>query len=142
VDRAVRSAGGASGDWYGAVRRRCRAVLPACIGAVIFTIGSAAASPAPSYLERMHQRAVETFRQGRFPQAYGQFIELANQGHAASARYALWMCEYGLPLLGKDFDCAPNEIEDWAQVAGIAPPSIRSPRYGLPAPAAPAAGRR
>lgn len=53
---------------------------------------SLAASQAP-YAERMHARAVKSFRQGRFPEAFGRFIELANTGHPASARYALWMCE-------------------------------------------------
>jgi hypothetical protein len=65
----------------------------------------------------MHQRALESFRQGRFPEACGRFVDLANAGHPASARYALWMCEQGPSLFGKDWDCAPHEIEDWAIAA-------------------------
>lgn len=75
-----------------------------------------------THAERMHARAVESFRLGRFPEAYGRFIDLANAGHPASARYALWMCEQGLALFGKDWDCAPHEVEDWARTGVMAPP--------------------
>jgi hypothetical protein len=74
--------------------------------------------------DRLHAKAVEMFRQGRFPEAYGRFIELANAGHPASARYALWMCEQGPALFGKEWDCAPHEVEDWARLAGVPVPSI------------------
>ena len=74
-------------------------------------------------------RAVELFRQGRFPEAYGRFIELANAGHPASARHALWMCEQGPTLFGSDWDCAPHEVEDWTRAAGVALPRIAMPQY-------------
>ena len=75
-----------------------------------------AAQPAP--IDTLHAAALDAFRQGRFPLAYGRFIELANHGHPASARYALWMCEHGLALFGKNWDCAPHETEVWVQAAG------------------------
>ena len=81
--------------------------------------------------ERMHARALESFRQGRFPEAYGRFIDLANAGHPAAARYALWMCEHGLALFGKDWDCAPHEAQDWARAAGVAPPHIKAQSYSV-----------
>lgn len=93
----------------------------------------AQASPA----DRLHANAVEMFRQGRFPEAYGRFIQLANSGHPASARYALWMCEHGPALFGKEWDCAPHEIEDWARLAGVPAPSI----FAGPAPATPRASQ-
>jgi hypothetical protein len=83
-----------------------------------------AASVPGTNAERMHARAVESFRQGRFPEAYGRFIDLANAGHPASARYALWMCEQGPALFGKDWDCAQYEAEDWATAAGVCSPRI------------------
>lgn len=89
--------------------------------ALVCSTMSATAAP-PSYAERMHARAVESFRHGRFPEAYGRFIDLANAGHPPSARYALWMCMEGLQLFGKDWDCAPHEAEDWARAATIASP--------------------
>jgi hypothetical protein len=82
--------------------------------------------------DRLHARAVESFRQGRFPEAYGRFIDMANAGHAQSARYALWMCENGMHLFGKDWDCAPHEVEDWARIAGVAQPLISPPKYETP----------
>jgi hypothetical protein len=93
----------------------------------------------PSAIDRPHARAVEAFRHGRFAEAYGRFIELANAGHPHAARYALWMCENGLPLFGRDWDCAPHEVEDWSRVAALAPASIsvvkqKAPRRGTPPP--------
>jgi hypothetical protein len=87
---------------------------------LVLACSAAPAASAPAtYAERMHARAVESFRQGRFPEAYGRFIDLANTGHPASAHYALWMCEQGPALFGKDWDCAPHEAEDWARAAGV-----------------------
>lgn len=81
--------------------------------------GAPAASAPATCAERMHARAVESFRQGRFPEAHGRFIDMANSGHPASARYALLMCEQGSALFGKDWDCAPHEAGDWARAAGV-----------------------
>jgi hypothetical protein len=109
-------------------------VLP-CLMALMSLMALTATSPsaaAPStYAERMHHRALESFRQGRFPEAYGRFIDLANTGHPASARYALWMCEQGPALFGRDWDCAPHEVDDWALTAGVAVP--RTGEIRLPA---------
>ena len=96
---------------------------------------SLAASQAP-YAERMHARAVESFRQGRFPEAFGRFIELANTGHPASARYALWMCEQGPALFGKEWDCAPHEMEDWSHAARA--DALRTAAPGGQSPSRPA----
>jgi hypothetical protein len=107
--------------------------LTALLLAVLIRAAPLTAAPLPAaplpYAERMHARAVESFRQGRFPEAYGRFIDLANWGHAASARYALWMCEHGMALFGKDWDCAPHQVEDWSRAAGVAQPSIVPPDY-------------
>lgn len=88
----------------------------------LLAVAMPATAAPPSYAERLYARAVDSFRQGRFPEAYGRFIELANDGHPASARYALWMCEQGPPLFGKDWDCASHEVEEWARVSGVTPP--------------------
>jgi hypothetical protein len=77
----------------------------------------------PAYADRMHARAVESFRLGRFPEAYGRFIPMANAGHPASARDALWMCEHGLPFFGSDWDCSPHESEEWARIACVSRPA-------------------
>ena len=99
-------------------------------------LGAAAAHAGPTAVapttlaDRLHARALESFRAGRFPEAYGRFMGLANAGHPASARYALWMCEHGLALFGKDWDCAPHEVEDWAMAAGVAVPPIMAAHAG------------
>lgn len=92
--------------------------------ALLLACTSMPAAATTTYAERMHAKALESFRQGRFPEAYGRFIDLANAGHPASARYALWMCEQGMALFGKDWDCAPHEAEDWARSAGVAPSAL------------------
>lgn len=99
---------------------------------VALLFGTPPVAGAQPAADRLHARAVESFRQGRFPEAYGRFIDLANAGHAQSARYALWMCENGMLLFGKDWDCAPHEVEDWARTAGVAPPLISPPKYESP----------
>jgi hypothetical protein len=97
------------------------------------------AATTTTHAERMHAKAVDSFRQGRFPEAYGRFIDLANAGHPASARYALWMCEQGPALFGKDWDCAPHEAEEWARAAGVAHSAL--PRIAVRHYTAPTAGR-
>ena len=86
-----------------------------------------AAQPSPtvhtrlSGLEQAHRQALDSFRRARFSEAYGRFIKLAEAGHPASARYAIWMCENGLALFGVMWDCAPQELEDWSRVARVVP---------------------
>jgi len=114
--------------------------------AVALTASPAAATPAPqaapgTQAERLHAAAVASFRQGRFPEAYGRFVALANAGHPASARYAVWMCEQGPRLFGSDWDCAPQEIEDWTRTAGIGGPAIAA-RPDLTPTGAPPPSRR
>ena len=41
---------------------------------------------APSAAERLHADALASFRQARFPEAYGRFIKLADAGHAPGPR--------------------------------------------------------
>ena len=96
--------------------------------------GPPAAAPGsrPSPIERAHAQALDMFRRARFSEAYGRFIELAEVGHPASARYAIWMCENGTALFGVPWDCAPHELEEWRAVAngparpGGSPAPVRS----------------
>jgi len=80
---------------------------------IALTAGSPClAAQQATYAERMHARAVDSFRQGGFPEAHGRFVELANTGPSASARYVLWMCEQGPALFGTKWECAPREAEE------------------------------
>jgi hypothetical protein len=82
---------------------------------------SANPSPHQQALDRAHAQALDSFRRARFSEAYGRFIKLAEAGHPASARYAIWMCENGNALFGVPWDCAPQELENWGWVARSMP---------------------
>ncbi len=99
----------------------------------IFAMMASFAAPAEArslLAERLHAQALESFRSGRFPEAYGRFIALAEAGHPTAARYALWMCEHGPDLFGKDWDCSQQQAEDWARAAGLVAPVIGPRHYG------------
>ena len=72
-----------------------------------------------------------SFRQARFPDAYGRFIKLADAGHAASAEQALWMYRNGPVLFGSDWDTTQEQLTAWAQLAGQ-PTTILSARVYPP----------
>jgi hypothetical protein len=61
---------------------------------------------------------VASFRQARFPEAYGRLIALADAGHAPSAELALWMYFNGPSLFGRDWDSTQDQLTAWAQLAG------------------------
>lgn len=73
--------------------------------------------------------AIGSFRTGQLADGYGSFIKLANQGHADGARYALLMCEHGLELFGRDWDCAPDSVTAWARLARVPAPRIGMRHY-------------
>ena len=70
-----------------------------------------------------HARAVDAFRAGRFPEAYGRFIRLAELGDAEAARLALWMYQRGPTLFGREWDATPEQIASW---------TAQATRRGLP----------
>lgn len=95
----------------------------AALAAPVHAAGSVVpvAAGRSSALEQAHAQALDSFRRARFSEAYGRFIKLAEAGHPASARYAIWMCENGSALFGVPWDCAPQELEDWTLVARSVP---------------------
>lgn len=96
--------------------------IPKVLALGLLMAGSQPAPAAPqNHADHMQARALASFRAGRFPEAYGRFVELANLGHPPAARYALLMCEHGPDLFNKQWDCAQQEIADWAAAAGVAP---------------------
>ena len=111
-------------------------------------LAAAAAGPAPAGefpadpQDAAHAQARESFKRGRFAEAYGRFVALANTGHAASARQALWMCEHGSLHFGHDWDCGPEQVARWAAAAGIHAPQLPGHAAWAPRAAPLAAGRR
>lgn len=93
------------------------ALLPPAAAGVINARGGHAA--------QLQARAVEAFRAGRFPEAYGRFVQLADLGDAEAARLALWMYQRGPTLFGREWDATPDQIADWsAQAARRAFPPV------------------
>ena len=103
------------------------------IAVVLLVLGchapSAFAQPAPGAAERLHATAVASFRQARFPEAYGRFIGLADAGHAPSAELALWMYMHGPSVFGKDWDSSQDQLTAWAKLAGQPAPTMVARGY-------------
>jgi hypothetical protein len=87
----------------------------------------AAASTAsrPSVAERLHANAVASFRQARFPEAYGRFIT----GHAPAAELALWMYLHGPSVFGREWDSSQEQLTAWAQLVGQSAPTLVASSY-------------
>jgi hypothetical protein len=115
---------------FPSARRRPSALPALFTGALALAVVDAAAAPRGepvTLADRQHAQAVESFRIGRYPEAYGRFVALADAGHGAAARKALWMCLYGPTLFGRDWDCSPQQVEAWAATPDAQVP--RPPTY-------------
>ena len=60
-----------------------------------------------------YERAVEAFKGQRYAAAYGRFVELADAGHAASARLALMMVQTGPGLFRATWQASPEQLARW-----------------------------
>jgi hypothetical protein len=87
------------------------------------------ARSAPSAAERLHADALASFRQARFPEAYGRFMALADAGHAPAAELALWMYLQGPSVFGKDWDSSQEQLTAWAKLAGQSAPTMVARNY-------------
>lgn len=102
-----------------------RFLLIGAFCATVLASACAIAAPAdqgiPHWMKARYESALMSFRQGRVAEAYGRFAALASAGHPAAARHALWMCENGPAMFGRQWDCEPDEILAWAALAGSDP---------------------
>jgi len=73
---------------------------------------------APPVAEQLHARAAWSFQHGRYPEAYGRFMALADAGHAPAAEVALFMYANGRALFGSDWDVTPDQLAAWAGLVG------------------------
>ena len=98
------------------------------VAAVVLALGlhapEACAQQGSVVAERLHASALATFRQGRFSEAYGRLMGLADAGHPPSAALALWMHANGQMLFGKDWDSSQEQLSAWAAVAGQPEPTL------------------
>ena len=89
---------------------------------------AAQAQKAPGAAEQLHARAEDSFQQGRFPDAYGRFIALADAGHAPAAEVAMFMYLHGTTLFRNDWDITQDQLTAWAALIGR-PAPVRQRRW-------------
>lgn len=84
------------------------AMAAACLGAP-----AVRADAVPS----TYDVAIHQFRDGRWADAYGRFVALANNGDPDAARIALFMYRYGPTLHKAYWNAMPHEVQRWQQLA-------------------------
>jgi hypothetical protein len=92
--------------------------MPAALLVLACQAPAAHAQSPTGLSEKLHANALSSFRQGRFSEAYGRFISLADAGHGPSAELALWMYLRGMTVFGKDWDSTPEQLKAWSALAG------------------------
>lgn len=104
-------------------------LLPVVVLVLGCHVPTAFAQPTISVAERLHANAVSSFRQARFPEAYGRFIALADAGYAPSAEVALWMYQQGSTVFGRDWDSSQEQLTAWANLVGRPAPTLVARSY-------------
>lgn len=77
----------------------------------------------------MHANALASFRQARFPEAYGPFSAPADAGHAPAAELTLWMVMQSPSVFGKGWDSSQEQLTAWARLAGQSAPTMLARSY-------------
>jgi hypothetical protein len=85
----------------------------ACIALLFPALGMAA----DANTNNAYDEAVVQYQNGRWADAYGRFIALANEGDADAARTALFMLRYGPQLYNAYWDAMPSEVARWERLA-------------------------
>ena len=113
-------------------------VSVSAIALVAACIAQAAQAQSVPLRDRLQAaNAVASFQQGRFSEAYGRFIALANAGHAPAAERALFMAQNSTDLFGKDWDVTQEELTAWSALVGRPAPVLQPRTYPrAPAPIA------
>ena len=57
--------------------------------------------------------AAQSLRAGRFAEAYGRFVTLADEGDADAGRIALVMHRYGSEVFGSTWDASTEQLTQW-----------------------------
>lgn len=85
--------------------------------AVVLALLLSAAVPAAASMEDAFERATAQYRQGRYSDAYGRFLDLAGQGDPDAARIVLFMHAFGPPLYGSHWDLSTEQRDAFARQA-------------------------
>jgi hypothetical protein len=59
--------------------------------------------------------AAESLRIGRYAEAYGRFVRLADEGNVEAARIALVMHRFGPEVFGSAWDASVEQLAEWMQ---------------------------
>lgn len=92
--------------------RRILLITSACLAMLVPALGTAAANDTDAF-----EQAVVQYQQGRWADAYGRFMALANDGDADAARTALFMYRYGPQLYNAHWDAMPAHVARWERLA-------------------------
>lgn len=98
----------------------------ACTAALLVTL-VCGAFPAWAASDPSFDLAVRSYRAGRYSDAYGKLIPLANNGNEQAARIVLFMYAHGPLLYGTAWDASSEDIELWSRLAGER--AARQPGY-------------
>lgn len=95
--------------------RRILLITSACLAMLAPALGTAAESDTEGY-----DQAVAQYQKGRYADAYGRFMALANEGDVDAARTALFMLRYGPQLYNAHWDAMPSQVQRWERLAATA----------------------
>ena len=79
--------------------------------------------------DQLQANATASFQQGRYPEAYGRFMALADAGHAPAAEMALFMAQNSVAVYGKDWDVTQAQLTAWAALNGRPAPLLQARTY-------------
>jgi len=95
----------------------------------VATFAPAAQAQSVPLGDKLYGTAVSSFQQGRFPEAYGRFMALADAGHAPSAEVALFMAQNSTAVFSKDWDVTQEQLTAWAALTGRPAPVLQASSY-------------
>jgi hypothetical protein len=89
---------------------------PPPAGAPPATVAAATRTPdSPQALRFAH--AVQALRAQDYAGAYGRFADLADEGHAASAQWALAMVSQGPTIFGSEWSATRGQLRRWSAIS-------------------------
>lgn len=68
--------------------------------------------------------AMRMYHEARYAAAFGQFIQLADDGHAESARIALLMLRHGPTLYRSKWSATADQVQHWLNLASRRQPTV------------------